>query len=426
MITKIAELLATLVQVNGALAYQLAPWVAGLVVAFLSLLAGILAKRLLLKGVNALIKRSRAKWDDALLERNVFGRFSHLAPGIVIYLCANPVFAEEYLEVANLMIVAAEVYILLTGVFVVDSLLNAVGDIVIGVESSKHIPVRGVVQVFKLLLYVVGIILIVAMVLDKRPLQIVAGLGAMTAVFMLVFKDPILGLVAGIQLSGNRMLARGDWVEMPSHGADGEVLEVALTTVKIRNWDNTITTIPTYAFISGSFKNWQGMSESDGRRMKRSVMIDISTVKFCTEEMLNRYSKVQFISAYIDSKIHEVSAYNENHKVDHSELANGRRLTNIGTFRAYVEAYLKNHPMVNQDLTLIVRQLQPTATGLPIEVYAFSADKRWAEYESIMSDIFDHILAVLPSFDLKVFQYPGGADFMALAKPLAAEHQKGG
>jgi miniconductance mechanosensitive channel len=228
---------------------------------------------------------------------------------------------------------------------------------------------------------------------------------------MLIFKDPILGLVAGIQLTKNNMIQVGDWIEMPKYHADGNVIDLALTTVKVQNWDNTVTTIPTYALISDSFKNWRHMSTSGGRRIKRSFFIDLKSVKFCTEEMLQRFSKIQYIAAHIEKKQSEISKYNEENKVDLESLANGRRMTNLGVLRAYMIAYLRNHRMISQELTLMVRQLEPTENGLPIQVYCFSTDKNWVNYESIQSDIYDHFIAVVPVFDLRLFQRPSGHDF---------------
>ena len=241
-----------------------------------------------------------------------------------------------------------------------------------------------------------------------------SGLGALTAVLLLVFKDTILGLVAGVQLSANKMVAVGDWIEMPKYGADGDVIEVALTTVKVQNWDKTVTTIPAYALISDSFKNWRGMQESGGRRIKRSVSIDVQTIVFCDEEMLGRFAKIKYIAEYIQKKKDELARFNQELKVDDSSLVNGRRMTNVGTFRAYVVAYLKHHPKIHQEMTFLVRQLAPSENGLPIEVYVFSNDKVWANYEAIQADIFDHILAVVPEFDLRVFQVPTGNDFRRL------------
>jgi miniconductance mechanosensitive channel len=231
---------------------------------------------------------------------------------------------------------------------------------------------------------------------------------------MLVFKDSILGLVGGIQLTANNMVHIGDWIEMPKYGADGDVIDISLTTVKVQNWDKTISAIPAYALISDSFKNWRGMSESGGRRIKRSINIDMNTVKLCDPMMLDKFRRIEHIAEYIDAKQSEIDEYNAAANIDNTEMVNGRRMTNVGTFRAYVVAYLKNHPKINQNMTFLVRQLKPTECGLPIEIYVFSSDKVWANYEAIQADIFDHILAVIPEFGLRVFQNPTGSDFSRL------------
>ncbi len=383
------------------------------VVILLSIISDLIARRMLLTGIGYIISRTGAKWDDILLERKVFNKLAHLAPAMVIYL-AIPLILREYAATAATIMSGVMIYIIVIGILVLDALLNAVSDIYQNFEVSKEVPIKGFVQVLKIVAYFLGGILIISRILDKSPLYLLSGLGALTAVLMLVFKDVLLGFVAGIQLSANKMIANGDWIEMPQYGADGDVLEVALTTVKVQNWDKTITTIPTYALISGSFKNWRGMSESGGRRIKRAVNIDMSTVKFCTDEMLKRFSSIQYISDYINRSSKEIAEDNSAKNVDESNPANGRRLTNIGTFRAYVIEYLKHHPMISQDMTFIVRQLAPTEHGLPLEIYIFCKDKVWANYEAIQSDIFDHILAVIPEFDLKVFQNPTGNDFKRL------------
>jgi miniconductance mechanosensitive channel len=231
---------------------------------------------------------------------------------------------------------------------------------------------------------------------------------------MLVFKDTILGFVASIQLSGHDMIRIGDWIEMPKYGADGDVIEVSINTVKVRNWDKTITTIPTYGLVSDAFKNWRGMSESGGRRIKRALHIDMSSIKFCTDEMLERFNKFDFIKNYIAEKQDEIIEYNKEHETDTSQLINGRRQTNIGVFRAYTIAYLKNHPKIHQDMTFLVRHLEPKQYGLPVQIYVFSNDQAWANYEAIQADIFDHLLAALPEFELRVFQNPTGYDFKSL------------
>jgi miniconductance mechanosensitive channel len=283
-------------------------------------------------------------------------------------------------------------------------------------ETRAHFPLRGLLQTVKLVASVLTAILAVSLLMDKSPLILLSGLGALSAVLLLVFKDPILGLVAGIQLSANNMLAVGDWLEMPKYGADGDVVDIALTTVKVRNWDKTITTIPTYALISDSFKNWRGMSEAGGRRIKRSIHVEMSSVCFLNKEQLNELKKAQLLSDYITSTISEIEKENADKKADMTVMQNGRRMTNVGTFRKYLVSYLKSHPKIHQSMTLIVRQLEPTTNGLPIEIYAFTNTTSWNAYEDIQSDIFDHIIAVLPAFSLRVHESPTGNDIRSLVK----------
>jgi len=321
---------------------------------------------------------------------------------------------QENAGLAGFLSKASMVYMVIMIVLFIDALLSVLLQVYRRFEIAKHFPIKSFVQVFKLLVYFLGIISVISLVIGQSPLQLIAGLGALTAVLMLVFKDPILGFVAGLQLSSNRMVSIGDWIEMPKHGVDGDVLEIALTTVKVRNFDNTITTVPTQSLINDSFKNWAGMQRSGGRRIKRALHIDMSTVRFCDENMLQRFSKIQYISSYIGEKQNELNEFNQNKDADLSALANGRRMTNLGTFRAYIEAYLRNHSQISKQLTLLVRQLSPTETGLPIEIYVFSEEKRWIEYEGIQADIFDHIIAVAREFDLQVFQSPSGNDFQKL------------
>jgi len=252
------------------------------------------------------------------------------------------------------------------------------------------------------------------LLLNRSPTFFLSGLGALTAVLMLIFKDSILGLVAGIQIAANRMLNIGDWLEMPKYGADGDVIDISLTTVKVRNWDKTITTVPTYALISDSFKNWRGMSESGGRRIKRAVNIDMTSIEFLGEEALGRLRRIELLKPYIEQKLADVESHNKELGVDETSPINGRRLTNVGCFRAYLVAYLKHNPMINKEMTFLIRQLAPTELGLPMEIYVFSSDKVWANYEAIQSDIFDHVLAAMPEFGLRVFQNPTGADFSKL------------
>jgi len=373
-------------------------------------LCNYIAKKFLLQAISYFIKRSETTWDDALHERKVFARLSHLAPALVIYFSA-PLFlpAKETIERLSMA------YMILAGLLVLNSFLNAVVDIYRTFEISRQRPIKGYIQVAKIIIYVFVGITTISVLMNRSPWLLLSGLGAMTAVILLIFKDSILGLVASVQLSQNDMVRIGDWIEMPKYGADGDVIDVTLNTVKVQNWDKTITTIPAYALVSDSFKNWRGMSESGGRRIKRAVYIDMNSVTFCNKEMLDRFEKYQLIKSYIKSKRVEIANYNRDHFIDTSELVNGRNLTNIGTFRAYLAAYLKNHPKIHNDMTFLIRHLPPGQYGLPIEVYVFSNDQVWANYEAIQADIFDHILAVVPKFDLRVFQNPTGHDFRGMA-----------
>ncbi len=400
--------------VDAALAGTLEVIIQIILIIILSVIANYLAKRIILKYVTRAITYSETKWDDVLLERRVFNRLSHLAPALVIYYTVPSVLAG-YEQLLALITNAVFVYMIVIGILVFDSVLDAFLEIYRTFEVAKEIPIKGFIQIIKLAVIFIGGLFTLSIVLGKAPLFFLSGLGAMTAVLMLIFKDSILGFVAGIQLISNKMVARGDWIEMPKYDADGDVLDVSLTTVKVSNWDKTVTTIPTYALISESFKNWRGMQDSGGRRIKRAVYIDMNSIQFCTEEMLNRFASIRFISEYIEKKRQEISDHNASISVDDSDLVNGRHLTNIGTFRAYVVAYLHNHPMINQDMTFLIRQLALAGDGLPIEIYVFCKDKVWANYEAIQADIFDHILAVAPEFDLRVFQHPSGSDFREFA-----------
>ena len=376
-----------------------------------SALVYLVFRPLVLGVVSRLVKKTEFSWDNELVGHGVFRWLTHLLPGILIFLVAPGLFISAP-WLAKLLQVGSSIYILLTSYFVFDSLLNSLRAILSRTPAGKRINLSTFTQVAKLLGALVVIILAGAILLGKSPLALLGGLGVFASVFMLVFKDVILGFVAGIQLASNRMLSQGDWLEMPSYNADGDVVDIGLTTVKIQNWDMTITTIPTYALISESFKNWRGMSESGGRRIKRRLLVDTNTVRLCSEEMLERFRQIEHIEAYLERKTKEVAEVNQ--RIDESRRnnrVNGRRLTNVGTFRAYIEAYLKHHPDINQEMICLVRHLEPEGRGLPIEVYCFSSNKAWAPYESIQADIFDHLLAVAKEFDLRIFQEPTGVDF---------------
>lgn len=385
------------------------------VVVFIVLLVHQLSKNILLKGLDVLVNRSKNQWDDILVKHKVFSKLLRLIPGIAAYVI-TPVLIEGYDGLVQLILSITLIYMTTISVLVIDAILNSALDIYSTFEVAKEIHIKGVVQVIKIFLYFIGIIVILSILLNKTPLYLLSGLGAMTAVLMLVFKDPILGFVAGIHLTANKMVANGDWVEIPKYKIDGEVLEVTLATVKIRNWDNTISMLPTQSLISNNIKNWRGMLESGGRRIKRSIYIDINTIRFCDEAMIKRFEDIQYLSGYIKQKQNDLSSYNYSMNVNLQNPVNGRKLTNVGTFRAYIYHYLKNHPMVNQELTLLVRQLAPTEHGLPIEIYVFCKDKVWVNYEAIQSDIFDHIFAILSEFKLGVYQAPSGNDMDKLVR----------
>ena len=354
------------------------------------------------------------QWDDTLVEKHIVKRILYFIPLILLYVLSSPILTGTSLLPLSQTLISF--LFLIVGMMFLDAMLNALLAIYGKSAISKEISITPFVQVLKLVLYFVTGILLLSLLLQKTPLYFLSGLGALTAVLMFVFKDVLMGFVAGIQLIANKMVAPKDWIEMPKYGADGDVLEITLTTVKVQNFDNTITTIPTYALINESFKNWRNMNLSGGRRIKRYVNIDLGSIKFCSSEMLERYKLIQLISKDIKKRQEEIMVYNKKQQVDESTLVNGRRLTNIGVFRSYVEAYLRQHPMIHNNMTFLIRQLSPSENGLPIEIYVFCKDTNWTAYEAIQADIFDHILAVVPEFDLRVFQEPSGTDFKKLAE----------
>lgn len=376
--------------------------------------AHVLAQRVMVSAMRKLAQRTAVKWDDLLISNKVFARLAGIAPAVVVYAWAGLLFPDAS-ESEALTRNLALAYMILVGGRVVAALLDTVRAVLESDETTDTTAMRSYFQLGKILLWLVVGILFVAELLDKDPTSLLTGLGALMTVILLVFKDSILGFVASIQLTRDDLVRKGDWIEVPSYGADGDVMEVTLHAVKVRNWDKTIVTVPTPAMITGGFKNWRGMSESGGRRIKRAVALDMTSVRFLDEELLARLKKVQYIQQYLDEKVAEVQGWNTEKKVDESSLVNGRRLTNLGTFRAYLESYLRNHPQISKSMTFLVRQLPPSAEGIPIQIYVFSKEQRWVQYEAIIGDIFDHILAVLPEFDLRVFQAPSGADWRATA-----------
>jgi len=387
----------------------MARWVATLMVVTLAVIADFAAKHWIIRFLRFCIRNSKTLWDDKLVERRLFQRLSHLAPIIILSNLLKHIWVDHPIAL-GIIDACSQIYIVVVIMLVVQSLLAAFHDVYQTFDWSKQVPIYSFIQAIKLIVYMVGGVFIIAKLMGKNPSVVFGSLGALTAVLMLVFKDSILGFAAGIHLTTNRMLSLGDWLEMPKYGADGDVIEIGLTTVKVQNFDKTITTLPTYTLISDAFRNWRGMTESAGRRIKRSILIDLQTIKFCDEAMLQRLASIQIIAPYLQQKQRELDDFNQQCQADAASPANGRRLTNVGTFRAYMLAYLRRHPFINQDMTLLVRQLEPTAQGLPLQLYVFSADKRWEAYESIQSDLFDHFLAAMSEFDLRPYQAPSGAD----------------
>ncbi len=392
-----------------------------LYLATLAWFANYATKRFITSVIHPLIHKSGAQWDDKLAENRVLIRFSHIVPAAIIHIFAPTLF-ETHPQLIAFCQVVVNTYLIVIALFIIDGVLNFCRAIWDQLPVGKRFPAKSFIQAAKLVINLVGCIFILSAVLGKSPLVFFSGLGAITAILLLIFKDAILGLVAGFQLSVNNMVMVGDWIEMPARGADGDVIDVSLTTVKVQNWDKTITTIPTYALISDSFKNWRGMSESGGRRIKRSLNIDVRTIQFADETLLERFKGIRILRPYLEAKLDDIQKYNTDVANDLSELINGRRLTNVGTFRAYCVAYLRNHPKIHHSgMTLIVRQLAPGTTGLPIELYAFANDTAWANFEDIQGDIFDHLLSILPEFQLSAFQQPSGAD---VEKALAGHNRQ--
>lgn len=373
----------------------------------------VVARRRLKHVARALARQTSSRWDDALVEQGVFGRLAHVLTAAAAYFGIGlvPDLSESVQTVVRNVAFA---YGILAIIRTLSATLSAVNALY---ESGGHAverPIKGYIQVTKLVLYCLGAILVVSALIDKSPVILLSGFGAMTAVLLLVFKDTILSLVASVQLSSLDMIRVGDWIEMPQFNADGDVIDVALHTVRVQNWDKTITTIPTHKLIAESFMNWRGMQQSGGRRIKRSLRIDMRTVRFLTDEEIVRFKRFVLLKDYIVGKRESLQSFNDALPEETAADVNMRRLTNLGTLRAYLINYLRHHPRIHKDMTLLVRQLQPGSDGIPIEIYCFTATTAWAEYERIQADLFDHLLAILPEFGLDVFQGPSGADVAAL------------
>ena len=376
-----------------------------------ALIADIIAKHYLVRAVRLLAISTQSGWDDALLTSGAFSRLAQILPALVLYFGLNavPGLSEAVVRVGTNVALA---YMILMVSLSISAALTAANTVYERLPVSKERPLKGFLQVAKIVIFALAAVLIVAVLIERSPVLLLSGLGAMTAVLILVFKDTILSLVASVQLTSLDMIRIGDWIEMPSCNADGDIVDISLHTVKVQNWDKTITTIPTHKLIAESFRNWRGMSESGGRRIKRNLHIDVSSIRFLTDAEVRRLEGFKLLEDYIARKKEELADYNE--AVGDSDNANLRRLTNIGTFRAYVFNYLKHHPRIHDEMTLLVRQLQPGPQGLPLEIYAFTNVTDWSAYEDIQSDIFDHLMAIISEFGLRTYQQPSGEDIVAL------------
>lgn len=367
-------------------------------VALILLISYIMTKlfrHLVIPAVHKITSRTKATWDDYLFNEKMMTSFCRMIPPIMFYLLLPFVF-NNVPQVLDILLKGCLIYLVITTLMLVNSFLNSLYEISNEHETLRNRPLKGIYQMINLVAIGIGIISIISILIDQNAATILAGLGASAAVLMLIFKDSILGLVAGVQLSANDMLRPGDWITMPKYGADGDVLEVSLTTVKVRNFDKTITTIPPYALVSDSFQNWRGMRETGGRRIKRSIFIDMTTVHFCSEREKEMFASRGWI--------------------DEAQAKPEAQVVNLYVFRNYLQNYLREHPRTHKELMIMVRQMQPTSEGLPLEIYCFSNTIVWLEYEQIQGEIFDHILAVIPEFGLRIFQRPSGNDLSTTIK----------
>ena len=382
-------------------------------IVLLLLLASIshyLVKHRILVLVQKLVQRTKNTWDDLFITHQVFTKVSLLVPFLLV-IALTPVFLPEASLKAKVLITIARVAVIFQIARVLSALLDVIKTIYQAKAKARYMPLNAAIQLVKLAIYLVATILSVAVLIDRSPIFLLSGLGALTAVLLLIFQDTIKGLVASIQIAANKMVAPGDWVELPQYGADGDVLEIGLNTVKIQNFDRTVTTVPTYALISGSFKNWRDMFNSGGRRIKRAIFIDAASIRFYQPEEIKELTNIRLLADYLAHKQTELAENQQQLGCAGTDIRNQRQLTNIGTFRAYITAYLQNHPKVHQQMTCMVRQLAPLPTGIPLELYFFSNDQEWVNYEGIQADIFDHIYAIAPVFGLRIFQHPTGHDW---------------
>ncbi len=380
----------------------------------ISWLAYVITWKIMRKTIIPVVQRSKTSFDDILVKHRFFKRLAFFMPALILYYLLDDAVGVDHNKIPQIIFKLIDTWVVVISILIVESVLSTIRDYYQRYEISKERPIDSLIQALKIISYIIGALVVIGILVDKNISTLLFSLGTMSAVLMLIFRDPILGFVGGMQLTFNEMVRIGDWVSIPKFGADGIVLEITLTVVKVQNWDKTISMIPTYALVTNSFQNWRGMEESGGRRIKRSVNIDMDSVKFCTPEMIERYRRIQILQPYLDQKEKEIEEYNKKNNIDPSVFVNGRRQTNLGVFRAYLKAYLKLRQDINPDMTFLVRHLQPTEKGLPVEIYVFTRTTAWADYEGIQADIFDHVLASIPQFDLKVYQYPSNSGVLEL------------
>ena len=385
------------------------------IVIFVVLIVWFVIKKIVIALIPKVTAKTATLWDDIIFNKRMVNSLATLIPALLVDQFI-PVIFNQSTAFLPFLLEATDVLIIIVSVWILNSFFSSINIILSEKQRYKDKPIGSLTQLGKILTFSVGAILVISTVIEKSPFYLLSGLGAMAAIILLVFKDSILGFVASIQLSANNMVQVGDWVTMSNYGADGDVLEINLTTIKVRNFDLTITTIPTYSFISDSFKNWRGMQQSDGRRIKRSLFIKQDTICFCDKMMLDHFEKIEYLTDFIFKRRDEIKEYNSLNNIDSTILVNGRNMTNVGVFKVYVEEYLKRNANINQEMMIMVRQMPPTEKGLPLEIYAFSKHKEWKIYESVMADIFDHILAVIPYFNLQLFENPSGSDFREFKK----------
>ncbi len=413
MNTSLLDSLIGRLQLSPAISELITILIVVTAVTIVAAFANFIVRRTLLPAITFWIQNNRYRWDDPLAANRLLNKVCWFVP-VIIFTLAIDTFLNPGSTAYVLIKRLINGCFVIVSVVSLSALFSSINDIHRILRKNKGSSLRGYTDAGKILSYVVGGIFIVSIFTGKSPWGILSILGGLTAVTLLVFKDSILGFVASVLLTSTDMVRLGDWVEIPQYVADGDVIDMSIHSIRVQNWDKTITTIPPYALIAGSFKNWRGMSESGGRRIKRSISIDMNSIRFCDDAMLDRFSKISLISDYVTKKQEEIEAYNRDHGGDAMNLVNGRRQTNIGIFRAYVIDYMKSNPNIHDQMTFLVRQLAPTERGLPLEIYSFSKDQAWAGYEARQADIFDHLLAAIPEFNLHVFQNPSGYDFRGL------------